>query len=77
MLTAINSMPKPVIIRVQGNSFGGGLGLISAADITLSAVSAKFCFRNATGLIPATIGPFIWRRLGEAGSPADHHCQNV
>ena len=68
MLTAINSMPKPVIIRVQGNSFGGGLGLISAADITLSADSAKFCFSETRlGLIPATIGPFIWRRLGEAG----------
>ena len=62
MLTAINSMPKPVIIRVQGNSFGGGLGLISAADITLSADSANFCFSETRlGLIPATIGPFIWR----------------
>ena len=67
MLTALNSLPKFVIIRVQGNSFGGGLGLISAADITLSADSAKFCFSETRlGLIPATIGPFIWRRLGEA-----------
>ncbi|MBL81281.1 MAG: enoyl-CoA hydratase [Rhodospirillaceae bacterium] len=67
MLTALNSLPKPVIVRVQGNSFGGGLGLISAADITLSADSAKFCFSETRlGLIPATIGPFIWRKLGEA-----------
>ena len=44
MLAALNSLPKPVIMRVQGNSFGGGLGLMSAADITLSADSAKFCF---------------------------------
>ena len=54
MLNAINNLPKPVIIRVQGNSFGGGLGLISAADITLSADSAKFCFSETRlGLIPA------------------------
>lgn len=68
MLAALNTLPKPVIMRVQGNSFGGGLGLISAADITLSADSVKFCFSETRlGLIPATIGPFIWRRLGEAG----------
>jgi len=67
MLAALNGLPKPVIMRVQGNSFGGGLGLMSAADITLSADSAKFCFSETRlGLIPATIGPFIWRRLGEA-----------
>jgi methylglutaconyl-CoA hydratase len=67
MLAALNSLPKPVIMRVQGNSFGGGLGLISAADISLSADNAKFCFSETRlGLIPATIGPFIWRRLGEA-----------
>ena len=68
MLAALNSVPKPVIMRVQGNSFGGGLGLMSAADIVLSSAEAKFCFSETRlGLIPATIGPFVWRRLGEAG----------
>ena len=79
MLAALNALPKPVIMRVQGNSFGGGLGLMSTADIVLSSAEAKFCFSETRlGLIPATIGPFVWRRLGEAGSsPADHHRQNV
>ena len=68
MLTALNSLSKPVIMRVQANSFGGGLGLICAADITLCSTDAKFCFSETRlGLIPATIGPFVWRRLGEAG----------
>ena len=68
MLAALNALPKPVIMRVQGNSFGGGLGLMSAADIVLTSAEAKFCFSETRlGLIPATIGPFVWRRLGEAG----------
>lgn len=68
MLTALNGLAKPVIMRVQGNSFGGGLGLMSVADITLASTDAKFCFSETRlGLIPATIGPFVWRRLGEAG----------
>ncbi|HCD63264.1 MAG: enoyl-CoA hydratase [SAR116 cluster bacterium] len=68
MLAALNALPKPVIMRVQGNSFGGGLGLMSTADIVLSSAEAKFCFSETRlGLIPATIGPFVWRRLGEAG----------
>jgi len=68
MLAALNALPKPVIMRVQGNSFGGGLGLICAADIALTQTAARFCFSETRlGLIPATIGPFVWRRLGEAG----------
>ena len=68
MLVALNALPKPVIMRVQGNSFGGGLGLMCAADIVLTSAEAKFCFSETRlGLIPATIGPFVWRRLGEAG----------
>ena len=37
--------------------------------IVLSSADAKFCCFSETrlGLIPATIGPFVWRRLGEAG----------
>lgn len=66
MLAAWNALPKPVIARVQGNSFGGGLGLMSVSDIVIAAPEARFGLTEVRlGLIPATIGPFVVRRLGE------------
>jgi methylglutaconyl-CoA hydratase len=67
MLKAIHDLPKLVICRVQGNAFGGGVGLMAAADITIAAESAKFALTETRlGLIPATIGPFIMARIGSA-----------
>src|SRR5438552_17153697 len=36
MLQAIYHCPKPVIARVQGDCYAGGLGLISACDIVVA-----------------------------------------
>ncbi|MEQ5778513.1 crotonase/enoyl-CoA hydratase family protein [Thalassospira sp. NFXS8] len=67
MLHAWNSLPKPVIGRVQGAAYGGGLGLISVCDIVVMAENIKLALTETRlGLIPATIGPFVVRRLGEA-----------
>lgn len=37
MLRALNELPKPLIGRVQGQAFGGGLGLISVCDVAFGA----------------------------------------
>lgn len=67
MLGAWNTLPKPVIARVQGAAYGGGIGLISVADIAVAVRDAKFGLTETRlGLIPATIGPFVVRKLGEA-----------
>ena len=67
MLFAMNTLPKPLIGRVQGNAFGGGLGLISVCDVAVGVDSAKFGFTEARlGLIPATISPYCLARMGEA-----------
>ncbi len=69
MLGAFDAMPKPVIARVQGNAFGGGLGLISVADVAIGVVSAKFALTEVRlGLIPATIGPYVVARIGAAAA---------
>ena len=34
MYETINSCPKPVIGRINGNAFGGGIGLLAVCDIT-------------------------------------------
>ncbi|MEM8731729.1 MAG: crotonase/enoyl-CoA hydratase family protein [Pseudomonadota bacterium] len=67
MLQALNTLPKPLIARVQGNAFGGGLGLVSVCDAAIGCNGALFVLSETRlGLIPATIGPYVAARLGEA-----------
>lgn len=66
MLHALNEMPKPLIGRVQGNAFGGGVGMISVCDVAIAAHGARFALTETRlGLIPATIGPYVLARMGE------------
>lgn len=67
MLGAINTLPQPVIGRVQGNAFGGGVGMACVCDIAIAVEDAKFGLTETKlGLIPATIGPYVLARMGEA-----------
>ncbi len=65
MLQAINETPKPVIARVQGSAFGGGVGMLCACDIVLAVPAAKFSLSETRlGLIPGVISPFVLGALG-------------
>ncbi len=67
MLRALNEMPKPLIGRVQGHAFGGGVGLISVCDVAIAAEGAKLGLTEVRlGLIPATISPYVIAHMGEA-----------
>ena len=67
MLKALNELPKPLIGRVQGQAFGGGMGMMSVCDVTIAARGPKFGFTEARlGLIPATISPYVVTRMGLA-----------
>ncbi|WP_432447887.1 crotonase/enoyl-CoA hydratase family protein [Aliiroseovarius marinus] len=67
MLNALNEMPKPLIARVQGQAFGGGVGMASVSDVSIGVMGSKFGLTETRlGLIPATIGPYVLARLGEA-----------
>lgn len=67
MLQALDTLPKPLIGRVQGNAFGGGMGLMSVCDVVVAVAGARFGFTETRlGLIPANIGPFVLRRMGPA-----------
>jgi len=66
MLFALNTLPKPLIGRVQGNAFGGGIGMISVCDMAIGAAGSKFGLTEVRlGLIPATISPYVLARMGE------------
>ncbi|WP_339936739.1 enoyl-CoA hydratase/isomerase family protein [Undibacterium luofuense] len=66
MLSAIYHCSKPVIARVQGDCYAGGMGLLAACDIAVSVDTANFCLSEVKlGLIPATISPYVIRAMGE------------
>ena len=67
MLNALNTCPKPLIGAVQGNAFGGGIGMMSVCDVTIGVAQARFGLTETRlGLIPATIAPYVIARMGEA-----------
>jgi methylglutaconyl-CoA hydratase len=69
MVATIYRVSKPVIARVSGDAFAGGVGLVAACDIVVAVDSARFCLSEARlGLIAATIAPYVIRALGERAS---------
>lgn len=71
MLDAIAGCPKPVVARVNGAALAGGTGLVAAADIAIAVETARFAFTEARlGLVPATISPYVVRRIGESHARA-------
>lgn len=67
MLQALNTMPKPLIGALQGNAFGGGVGMAAVCDVAIGVDSLKMGLTETRlGLIPATIGPYVIARMGEA-----------
>ena len=66
MLHVWNELPKPVIGRVHGNAFGGGVGMVSVCDIAFCMKNARFGLTETRlGLIPATISPYVVAKMGE------------
>ena len=64
MLRTIYECPKPVIARVHGDAYAGGVGLVAACDISVASLNANFCLSETKlGLIPATIGPYVLRAM--------------
>ncbi len=66
MLRTIYLCPKPVVAKVQGDCYAGGMGLVAACDIAVSSNGACFCLSEVKlGLIPATISPYVIKAMGE------------
>jgi methylglutaconyl-CoA hydratase len=64
-LRELDRLPKPLIGRINGSAFGGGLGLISICDVAIGLIGATFRLSEVTlGLTPATISPYVVARVG-------------
>ena len=69
MLAAIYRCSKPVVAKVQGDCYAGGMGLVAACDIAMSVDSAHYCLSEVKlGLIPATISPYVIKAMGESAA---------
>lgn len=66
MFQVISMCAKPTLARVHGAAIGGGMGLVSACDICVASTNAQFATSEVRlGLIPAAIGPYVVRAIGE------------
>ena len=69
MLHALNTLGAPLVGRLHGGAFGGGIGLACVCDVAVAAEGTRFCFSETRlGLIPATIGPYVLARMGEGNA---------
>ncbi|MDH7507720.1 MAG: enoyl-CoA hydratase-related protein, partial [Candidatus Thermoplasmatota archaeon] len=65
LFETIYNCPKPVIGRINGSAFGGGLGLLAVCDIVVAVSDCKFAFTEIRlGIIPAVVSTYIIKRIG-------------
>ena len=58
-------LSKPTIAKVNGSSYGGGVGLVACCDIAIGAEGAKFSLSEVKlGLVPAVISPYVIAAIG-------------
>ncbi|MEO7244945.1 MAG: enoyl-CoA hydratase/isomerase family protein [Rubrivivax sp.] len=69
MLWAGYTCPLPVVGRIHGDCYAGGMGLAAICDVRVAATGVQFCLSEARlGLLPGTIAPYVVRALGEAAA---------
>ena len=69
LLRRLDTLPKPLIGRINGPAYGGGVGMISVCDYTIGAEGARFGLTEVKlGLLPANISPYVVARIGKVHS---------
>ena len=65
----MSSYSKPIIAKVVGGAIGGAIGLMACADVVITSPEAQFKFsETALGLIPATVAPYIVKKIGSGNA---------
>jgi len=71
MYRAVDELPKPVVAKVRGAAIGGGAGLVAASDLAVAEWGTRFAFSEVRlGIAPATIAPFVVRKIGPSRARA-------
>lgn len=71
LFDTLNSLPKPVIGRINGPALGGGVGLVACCDLAVAVEEAKFGFSEVKlGIIPAVIAQYVVPKIGVSQSRA-------
>jgi len=69
MFEALDTLPVPLIGRVQGAALGGGAGLAAVCDIVVAEDGAQFGFTEVRlGILPAVISPFAVAKIGQSAA---------
>ena len=65
LLARLDTFPRPIIGRVNGPAYGGGVGMIAICDVVVAVDSARIALTEVRlGLVPATISPYVAAKLG-------------
>ena len=69
MFEALYRIPKPLVGRIQGTAFGGGVGLTAVCDIAVAAKEAMFSLSEIRlGILPSVISPFVLAKIGSGAA---------
>lgn len=65
LLRLLDEFDRPLVARINGNVFGGGVGLVACADIAVAVATAKFALTEVRlGIVPAAISPYVIAAIG-------------
>jgi methylglutaconyl-CoA hydratase len=65
LLGTLSGLSKPTVARVNGNAFGGGVGLVACCDIVLANIDARLALTEVRfGIVPAMISPYVVAAIG-------------
>ncbi len=65
MFQTIDECPKPVVGRINGSAFGGGVGLVAVCDVAVCSSEAVFAFSEVKlGIVPAVISTYVIPKIG-------------
>ena len=71
VLNAMRSCGKLVIVRVQGKTTGGGVGIACAADYCFATKDSALALTELNlGIGPFVIGPYVERKMGKSAYSA-------
>lgn len=69
MFHALDTLPMPLVGRVQGAALGGGSGLAAVCDIVVADEQAVFGFTEVKlGILPAVISTFALAKIGRSAA---------